>query len=70
MLSARIRNGYHSAKMDDSGDGMRLLQEHLGHASFNTTARYRKVAGYEHRKWYEQLWREDIQNKQQRGKNE
>jgi len=34
----------------------RLLQEHLGHASFNTTAKYRKVAGEEHREWYEKLW--------------
>jgi hypothetical protein len=31
-------------KMDDSGDGLRLLQEHLGHLNFNTTARYRKIA--------------------------
>ena len=30
-------------------------QEHLGHASFNTTSKYRKVAGEEHRKWYESL---------------
>ena len=45
-----------AAKADDSGDGLRLLQEHLGHASFNTTAKYRKVAGEEHRRWYELLW--------------
>jgi len=66
----RLRDAFavHAVKMDDSGDGLRLLQEHLGHASFNTTARYRKVAGDEHRKWYEQLWRKDIQNKQQGGK--
>jgi len=43
-------------KMDDSGDGLRLLWEHLGRASFNTTARYRKIAGDEHRLWYDQLW--------------
>jgi len=43
-------------KMDDSGDGLRLLQQHLGHASFDTTVRYRKVAGEEQRKWYERLW--------------
>lgn len=42
-------------KKDDSGDGLRLLQEHLGHASFNTTAKYRKVAGKEHKEWYEKL---------------
>jgi len=29
-------------KHDGSGDGLRLLQEHLGHANFNTTAKYRK----------------------------
>jgi hypothetical protein len=45
-------------KLDDSGDGLRLLQEHLGHASFNTTAKYRKVAGEEQRQWYEKLWHE------------
>ncbi|MCK4786779.1 MAG: tyrosine-type recombinase/integrase [Desulfobacteraceae bacterium] len=47
----------HAVKLDDSGDGLRMLQEHLGHASFNTTARYRKVAGEEHRDWYEKLWK-------------
>ena len=46
----------HAMKIDDSGDGLRFLQEHLGHASFNTTARYRKVAGEEHKEWYERLW--------------
>ena len=43
-------------KHDDSGDGLRLLQEQLGHASFNTTARYRKISGDEHRAWYAELW--------------
>ena len=54
----RLRDAFavHAVKLDDSGDGLRLLQEHLGHASFNTTARYRKVAGDEHRKWYQRLW--------------
>jgi len=54
----RLRDAFavHAVKLDDSGDGLRLLQEHLGHASFNTTARYRKVAGEEHRAWYERLW--------------
>ena len=46
----------HAVKLDDSGDGLRLLQEHLGHQSFNTTAKYRKVAGEEHREWYQRLW--------------
>ncbi len=46
----------HAVKVNDTGDGLRMLQEHLGHASFNTTARYRKVSGNEHRDWYDKLW--------------
>lgn len=55
----KLRDAFavHAVKLDDSGDGLRLLQEHLGHASFNTTAKYRKVSGAEHRDWYEKLWR-------------
>ena len=54
----RLRDAFsvHAMKLDDSGDGLRLLQEHLGHVSFNTTAKYRKVAGEEHREWYKRLW--------------
>jgi len=55
----RLRDAFsvRAMKIDDSGDGLRLLQEHLGHASFfDTTARYRKIAGEEHRKWYDRLW--------------
>jgi len=56
----KLRDSFavHAVKKDDSGDGLRMLQEHLGHASFNTTARYRKVSGAEHRNWYDELWRE------------
>jgi integrase/recombinase XerD len=55
----RLRDAFavHAVKTNDSGDGLRLLQEHLGHQSFNTTAKYRKVAGDEHRDWYEKLWK-------------
>ncbi len=54
----RLRDAFavHAVKLNDSGDGLRLLQEHLGHQSFNTTAKYRKVAGEEHREWYQRLW--------------
>jgi integrase/recombinase XerD len=54
----RLRDAFavHAVKLDDSGDGLRLLQEHLGHQSFNTTARYRKISGQEHREWYDHLW--------------
>ena len=53
----RLRDAFsvHAMKSDNSGDGLRLLQEHLGHASFNTTAKYRKIAGDEHRSWYDRL---------------
>jgi integrase/recombinase XerD len=62
--SLRDAFAVHAIKMDESGEGLRLLQEHLGHASFNTTARYRKVAGDEHRRWYDQLWGSGTQYKQ------
>jgi len=54
----RLRDGFavNAIKLDDSGDGLRLLQEHLGHQSFNTTAKYRKISGKEHRDWYDRLW--------------
>jgi len=54
----RLRDAFavHAAKLDDSGDGLRLLQEHLGHQSFNTTAKYRKISGKEHQEWYQRLW--------------
>jgi integrase/recombinase XerD len=48
-----------AVKTDDSGDGLRLLQQHLGHASFNTTAKYRKVSGEEHKEWYQTLWEKE-----------
>jgi integrase/recombinase XerD len=54
----RLRDAFavRAVKFDDSGDGLRMLQEHLGHASFNTTAKYRKVSGEEHKEWYRKLW--------------
>lgn len=57
----RLRDAFavHAMKHNDSGDGLRMLQEHLGHSSFDTTARYRKIAGEEHRGWYDKLWEKD-----------
>lgn len=54
----KLRDAFavHAVKQNDSGDGLRLLQEHLGHANFNTTAKYRKVSGEEHQDWYQKLW--------------
>ncbi len=60
LSSTRDAFSVHAMEVDDSGDALRLLQEHLGHASFNTTAKYRKVAGEEHRNWYEGLWRDGL----------
>ncbi len=56
----RLRDAHavRAVKIDDSGDGMRLLQEMLGHESIETTMRYRKVAGQELEEWYDRLWKE------------
>ena len=55
----RLRDAFavHAVKVDDSGDGLRLLQEHLGHQSITTTMKYRKISGEEQREWYEKLWK-------------
>jgi integrase/recombinase XerD len=54
----RLRDAFsvHAVKVDDSGDGLRLLQEHLGHQSISTTMKYRKISGEEHREWCDRLW--------------
>ena len=56
----RLRDAFavNAIQKDDSGDGLIMLQDHLGHANFNTTARYRKIASDEHRQWYDKLWEE------------
>jgi len=54
----RLRDAFavNAVRKDDSGDGLRMLQQHLGHQSITTTMRYRKIAGEEHREWYQKLW--------------
>ncbi len=54
----KLRDAFaiNAIKIDDSGTGLRMLQEHLGHQSFNTTAKYRKVDGKELKTWYDKLW--------------
>lgn len=56
----RLRDAFavNALTTDGSTEGQRFLQEHLGHQSFNTTARYRKVAGEELKGWYDRLWKE------------
>jgi integrase/recombinase XerD len=58
----KLRDAFavNAVKLDDSGDGLRLLQEHLGHISFNTTAKYRKIAGEELKVWYDKLWKKEV----------
>jgi integrase/recombinase XerD len=56
----RLRDAFaiRAVKVDDSGDGIRLLQEHLGHQSITTTMKYRKVAGEELKEWYDRIWKQ------------
>jgi len=49
----------HAVRRDDSGDGLRMLQEHLGHQAISTTMRYRKVAGEELKAWFGKLWEDE-----------
>jgi len=55
----RLRDAFAvmAVKKDDSGDGLRLLQEHLGHQNITTTMRYRKISGEEQKEWYERMWK-------------
>jgi integrase/recombinase XerD len=61
----RLRDAFavHAMQTDDSGEGMRQLQEHLGHARFDATAKYRKISGEEAAEWYDKLWPEENQSK-------
>lgn len=46
-------------KKRPTDDDLRLVQELLGHQSYNTTMRYRKVSGDELQKFYDGLMEED-----------
>ena len=54
----RLRDAFatHAAAMDGSIEGVRLLQEQLGHKNISTTMRYVKVAGAKQREWFDRLW--------------
>lgn len=58
----RLRDAFAvmAVQQDDSSDGVRMLQEWLGHANIGTTMRYRKVAGHELKAWYEKLWNKKV----------
>lgn len=55
----RLRDAFatHAATMDGSIEGVRLLQEMLGHKDIGTTMRYRKISGQELKGWHEKLWK-------------
>lgn len=56
----RLRDAFavHAVRVDDSTDGIRMLQEHLGHAGIGTTMRYRKIGSEELKEWCNRLWEE------------
>ncbi len=45
-------------KKKPSADHLRLIQELVGHQSYNTTMRYRKVSGLELQEFYDDLFKE------------
>ena len=53
----RLRDAFATmvVQRDDSMDGLRMLQEHLGHANIGTTLKYRKIAGKELTEWYQKM---------------
>jgi integrase/recombinase XerD len=53
----KLRDAFavNAVKHDDSGDGIRMVQEMLGHKEITTTMRYRKIAGKELHDWYDKL---------------
>ncbi len=54
----KLRDAFavHAVKLNDTGDGLRMLQEYQGHRRITTTMRYRKVSGEEQKEWYQKLW--------------
>src|SRR3990170_484333 len=54
----RLRDAFatHAVGVDGSTDGIRLLQEMLGHKDIGQTMRYKKVASQEQKDWYSKLW--------------
>lgn len=55
----QLRNAFaiRAIKVDNTTDGVKMLQEWLGHSNINTTMGYRKVSGGELKSWYERVQR-------------
>jgi integrase/recombinase XerD len=50
--------GTYAAKMNPTWEGMRLLQEMMGHEDIATTAKYQKIAGVELATYHDNLFKE------------
>ncbi len=46
----------HAVEQDDSGEGIRTLQEQLGHSNIKDTMRYVHISGQKHRSWYDNIF--------------
>lgn len=53
--SFRVAFAIRWIQADDSPESLKALQEHLGHQSFTTTMRYRKMGFEERRKYYDKI---------------
>lgn len=53
----RLRDAFAvmAVQADDSTDGVRMLQEQMGHQNISTTLKYRKISGREQKEWYDRL---------------
>ncbi len=54
----KLRDAFaiNAVEVNDTSDGIRMLQSHMGHRSITTTMRYRKLSKEEQRQWYNSLW--------------
>jgi integrase/recombinase XerD len=61
----KLRDAFaiNAVKKNDSSDGIRMLQEQLGHQNIGTTMKYRKVAGQELNEWYQDIMGETPEKK-------
>jgi len=47
-----------AVEQDDSGEGIRTLQEQLGHTNIKDTMRYVRISGRKQRSWYDRIFKE------------
>jgi len=56
----KLRDAFatNAANRDSSMEGLKRLQEHLGHENLNTTMRYVHTTGTQHREWFDEMTKE------------